>query len=57
MVLFPESKSGALVVAKAAEYMDGDQATKAVLGGVFPQPSAAKLEYAGDLLVRPPLVS
>jgi CubicO group peptidase (beta-lactamase class C family) len=42
VALFPESKSGVLVVANAAEDMDGDQTSKAVLGGLFPQLSTAK---------------
>jgi CubicO group peptidase (beta-lactamase class C family) len=36
VVLFPVSESGILVVANGAEDMDGDKATRAVLGALFP---------------------
>lgn len=42
VALFPELNSGVLVIANAAQDMDGDQVTKAVLGGVLRQLSSAK---------------
>lgn len=42
VALFPDSRSGVLVIANAADDMDGDKVSKAVLGGVLPQLSTAK---------------
>jgi hypothetical protein len=42
VVLFPETGNGVLVAANAAEDMGGDQATKAVLGALFPSLSPKK---------------
>ena len=42
VALFPDSRSGVLVITNAADDMDGDKVSKAVLGGVLPQLSTAK---------------
>lgn len=42
VVLFPKTDTGVLVVANATDDMGGDQATKAVLGALFPSLSPAK---------------